>query len=55
MKETKGIRIPEPDFKERTVVTITPTTYSSRSFMEPTATYKKRIAKLKKNRVTTDD
>jgi len=55
MKKLRKVRTPEPDFKERTVVTITPTTYSSRSFMEPTEVYKKRIAKLKKNRVTTDD
>ena len=50
MKKTKGVRIPEPDFKERTVVTITPTTYSSRSFMEPTATYKKRIKEMKRGK-----
>ena len=46
----RGVRIPEPDFTERTVVTITPTTYSSRSFMEPTATYKKRIKEMKREK-----
>jgi len=53
--KSRRVRKPEPDFIERTVVTVTPTTYASRSFMEPTEVYKKRIAKLKKNRVTTDD
>jgi len=55
MPKRKGASVPEPDFELRTIVTITPTTYASRSFMEPTEVYKKRIAKLKKNRVTTDD
>ena len=45
-----GVRAPEPDFKERTIVTITPTPYSSRSFMEPTATYKKRIKEMKREK-----
>jgi len=51
----RRVRKPEPDFVERTVVTVTPTTYASHSFMEATETYKKRIAKLKKSRGTTDD
>lgn len=46
----RGVRVPEPDFKERTIITITPTTYSSRSFMEPTATYKKRIKEMKREK-----
>jgi len=49
-RKPHGVRVPEPDFKERTVVTITPTTYSSRSFMEPTATYKKRIKERKREK-----
>ena len=50
MKKLRNVRTPEPDFKERTIVTITPTTYSSRSFMEPTATYKKRIKEMNREK-----
>lgn len=44
----KGVHIPEPDFTERTITVVTPTTYSRRTIWEPTAAYKKRMRQLKK-------
>lgn len=55
MPRRKAVKNPQPDFIERRVVVTTPTSYAARSFMEPTKTYKQRVAKLNKNRVTTDD
>ena len=45
MLRRKTTKKPQPDFIERRVVVTTPTTYASRSFMEPTKTYKKRLNK----------
>ena len=46
----RRVRKPEPDFIERTVVTVTPTTYASHSFMEATETYKKRLKEMKREK-----
>ena len=48
MVRRRGVRPPEPDFIEKTITITTPSTYSSRSFMEPTDTYKKRVKKMRK-------
>jgi len=55
MVRRRGVRPPEPDFIEKTITITTPSTYSSRSFMEPTDTYKKRVKKMRKELGKKDD
>ena len=49
MNKQKAVRIPEPDFTERIITVVTPTTYSSRTVWEPTATYKKRMKEMRRH------